>query len=98
MEASPRSPNQPMNRTVALLSLVPARESATGSILTMVRLTTAYIQVYCGSVADIAATMMPNRKKTIRLNSCCHPSANSALRAPASAKTFCTVRPASRRQ
>ena len=40
-EASPRGPNQPTKATLARSSPVPTRASATGSIRTTVRLSTA---------------------------------------------------------
>src|SRR5689334_12711949 len=52
IDASPRGPNQPRNATVRQLADVPSIAIATGSIRTMVRLSTAYStisQVTCSS-------------------------------------------------
>src|SRR4029077_18645638 len=42
IDASPRGPNQPRNSTVGVAAWEPSMESATGTIRTSVRLSTAY--------------------------------------------------------
>src|SRR6202012_5574963 len=62
-EARPRGPNQPTNAVVGQPSLVPSRASATGTIRTTVRLSTAYTtscQVRCSNIGTTAIAPTPS--------------------------------------
>src|ERR1700734_2285395 len=64
-EARPRGPNQPTKVTVGQPSFAPIRASATGAILTTVRLSTAYTtscQVRCSNIGATATA--PNASHT----------------------------------